>query len=618
MGPASYEKTWPLTPPRSLRMNELFARRYQLLERIAIGGTAEVFRATFLMGDGEGRPVVIKRVLPQFARDERFRRLFHEEACVAVTISHPHIVKVLDYGAFGQTCYIALELVEGKDLGNLLSTARSLGQLPHPKLAAFIAARVAHALQFIHERTSSEGTPLRIIHRDVSPQNILVSFAGDVKLTDFGIAKSAIRQERTMDGALRGKLNYMAPEQAMLGDVDHRADIFALGCVLFEMVQGHPPFQGENELETLERVRSGKFSEPLANLAIHGNLVNILSSALCSERNARYPHAAQMALDLEAFYEGESEESLREQLKTWIHGLTRQTMDDFTRRATDSDESDRVGEAVKKLLGQAEEESTKTQGTMLGTTVFASHPSEHSFSSVPKTVSPKPATVQSSRRLTSHLFYLVIIILAVIGWLLWAQYAFKPEPSTNKAKLLSPARDVYQLAVTPPRLDLSFTANSASASQSAGDKISPTNLSRLTIHSIPSAALALINGAPIGVTPLHIPSPTTLARIELRKSGYRPWKKYWIPGQDRKQVTARLTLLPPPSEPGYLTINSLPWSRVYIDGKMISNTPLLKWPIKAGHHRIEIRSPDGVIRKAFSVTISSNKLSSYTFDFTKR
>ena len=224
-------------------MAEAYAR-YKLHHRIAIGGTAEVFRATFLSSEGEERAIVIKRILPQFARDERFRQIFHEEACVAVTIAHHNIVRVLDHGDIGQTCYIALELVEGKDLGSLLASSRSAGAPPPYRLSAYIAAQVCDALQFIHNVTSSEGTPLRIIHRDVSPQNILVSYDGDVKLTDFGIAKSAIRQERTVDGVIRGKIDFMAPEQATLSEVDYRIDIFALGCVLYKMVHGAPPSGG--------------------------------------------------------------------------------------------------------------------------------------------------------------------------------------------------------------------------------------------------------------------------------------------------------------------------------------------------------------------------------------
>jgi serine/threonine-protein kinase len=563
-------------------MSEAFARRYKLLDRIAIGGTAEVYRALFLTGDGEERPVVIKRVLPQFARDERFRRLFHEEACVAVTMSHPSIVRVLDYGEIGQTCYIALEFVEGKDLGSLSSRARAGGRAPDPVLAAYIAAQVASALSYMHEQRSSEGTPLQIIHRDVSPQNILVSYAGDVKLTDFGIAKSAIRQERTVDGALRGKLDYMAPEQAALGAVDGRTDIFALGCVLYELLEGVPPFRGVSELDTLERVRAGRVRLAPEALDAPAPLRAVLARCLAPRPEERPQRAAELEAELRAYLASEEPPVNAEELGRWARECA---------ALPEAGRASSADEAVRRLLGEAGEEAPAPGS---GTTVFAS--------SSPRRGSPAPtAAPATGRRL--NLVLALVAALGLCGWLLWGLGVLSRGGAEPGAVRPSDAR--LGRIVLRDRTDLGARRADLGAT--------------MLLSATPSAAV-LLGGEPVGWTPIRIRRPTAPVVLELVKEGFQPYRRRLVPaqlGDELRVVLQPLGALPTPAgEPAQLTLNSMPWSRVRIDGKPAGNTPLRK-TLRAGPHRIELTAPDGSVRKTLQVTLRPGKRESFSFDFTQ-
>ena len=578
---------------RTLTMSD-FARRYKLLDRIAVGGTAEVFHDVFFADDGSERKVVIKRVLPQFARDERFRRLFHEEACVAVTVTHPNIVRVLDHGELEQTCYIALEPVEGLDLGNLLTRARGTALLPPANLAAFVVTQVAEALQFIHDQTSSEGTPLKIIHRDVSPQNILVSFSGDVKLTDFGIAKSAIRHETTVDGTLRGKLDYMAPEQATLKEVDQRADLFALGCVLYEMLQGSPPFHDANEILTLDRVREGRIVVPLEQLDAPPELKQVLDRVLQVDREQRYQHAAEMVADLRRFMAPlDSAAALREALARWARQVSE------ARAAANP--ADAVESAVRRLMGDTiEDRATHRQGT----TVFASS-SNNSSETLSVTGEVRAPASRVRRR---HLLLVLLTALAISGWLLWAVFYFGRDSGT-------PGHDASPDA--SPDTSSGQPDARTSPLPDAARPASPPTRRTLSLQSQPASATVMMQGRVVGRTPMELTVPDRRFVLELSKPNHRAWSRSLDPAS--MPATIRVVLRPAATrrDTGSITINSMPWCRVTIDGSYVGNTPLMRLQLPAGKHQVELRGPDGAPRKRMAVSLRPGQNLSYSFDFTR-
>ena len=232
--------------------------RYQLLEKIGAGGMAEVFKARMKGEQGFEKIVAIKRIVPHMATNAEFVTMFVDEAKLAAQLNHNNITHIYDLGKVDAWIYIAMEYVEGKDLRTLLKLGKERGFPLPAELALFIAAKIANALDYAHRRPAADGSELNLVHRDVSPQNILISDEGDIKLCDFGIAKAASKVSTTMSGALKGKLQYMSPEQAWGKRLDRRSDIFSLGSVLYEMLTGAPLFEGDTDMSVLESVRGGE------------------------------------------------------------------------------------------------------------------------------------------------------------------------------------------------------------------------------------------------------------------------------------------------------------------------------------------------------------------------
>jgi eukaryotic-like serine/threonine-protein kinase len=232
--------------------------RYQILDRVAVGGMAELFKATLTGDHGFEKLVAIKKILPHLATDRSFVEMFIDEARITAQLDHRHIVQVFELGTDADTPYIAMQYVDGLDVLALLrECARTQIRLP-PDIAALIARDVLDALDYAHNALDSSGRPLGIIHRDISPGNVLLSWRGDVKLTDFGIARAAERRHKTEAGTLKGKYGYMSPEQVSGGEVDVRSDLFAVGILLSEMVMARRLFTSTNDLDILLMVRDAR------------------------------------------------------------------------------------------------------------------------------------------------------------------------------------------------------------------------------------------------------------------------------------------------------------------------------------------------------------------------
>jgi serine/threonine protein kinase len=232
--------------------------RYQIVDRLAVGGMAELFKATLTGDHGFEKLVVIKKILPHLATDRSFVEMFIDEARITAQLDHRHIVQVFELGTDADTPYIAMQYVDGLDVLALLrECARTQIRLP-PDLAALIARDVLDALDYAHHALDQSGRPLGIIHRDISPGNVLLSWRGDVKLTDFGIARAAERRHKTEAGTLKGKYGYMSPEQVSGSEVDTRSDLFSVGILLAEMVMARRLFTSTNDLDILLMVRDAR------------------------------------------------------------------------------------------------------------------------------------------------------------------------------------------------------------------------------------------------------------------------------------------------------------------------------------------------------------------------
>lgn len=293
--------------------------RYVLLERIGVGGMAEVFRASARGAEGFERPIAIKRILPSLASDEDFVRMFVDEAKIAVQLQHPNIVQIFDLGRDGDEYFIAMELVHGKDLRAILDRVSSEGRTVPLAVALHIAMKVCEALHHAHCAVSHGGRSLCVVHRDVTPQNVLVSYDGEVKVTDFGLAKAAGRATQTQAGVVKGKLAYMAPEAFAGLAVDHRSDVFGVGILLWEMLSGRRLFLGASDLETIEKARLA-IVPPLrsADPSIPAEVERIVRTALARDREQRYQTAEALHDELEAFTYGHQEFLTTAALASWL------------------------------------------------------------------------------------------------------------------------------------------------------------------------------------------------------------------------------------------------------------------------------------------------------------
>ena len=276
---------------------------YQLLDRVAIGGMAEVFKAKRAGVEGFEKTVALKRILPHLSDNKEFLDMFVDEAKMVAGLAHPNIAQIFDLGRIDKSYYIAMEYVHGRDLRTIMKRAREKGLRMPLDLSLRVVSQVCAALEYAHRKKDERGRPMEIVHRDVSPQNILISFEGDVKLVDFGIAKAATKASNTDRGALRGKLLYMSPEQAWGRPIDRRSDVFSLGIVLYEMVTETKPFIGAGtELTILELVRQCVITPAREiNPRVPEALDRVIMKALAREPEERYQDAGQMQRGLERF-----------------------------------------------------------------------------------------------------------------------------------------------------------------------------------------------------------------------------------------------------------------------------------------------------------------------------
>jgi serine/threonine protein kinase len=268
--------------------------RYTLTERLALGGMAEVFKAKIMSTHGFEKLLVIKRILPQLAADRTFVSMFIDEAKLTAQLIHPKIVQVIDFGEVRGQYFIALEFIDGFDaLALLRGSASKQLRLP-PPICMFIALEVLDALDYAHNARDSEGRPMRLVHRDISPSNLFIARRGDIKLGDFGIAHAQERESKTQAGTLKGKYGYMSPEQVMGGALDGRSDLFAVGIVLAEMLMGRRLFSAANDLDVLLMVRDGRL-ERLDKYAhdLPAGLDHIVRKALAKRVEERFQTAGE-------------------------------------------------------------------------------------------------------------------------------------------------------------------------------------------------------------------------------------------------------------------------------------------------------------------------------------
>ena len=342
-------------------------QRYKVLEKVAAGGMAEVYRAESAGLEGFKKIVAIKRVLPHLSEKKQFIGMFLDEARVSAHLSHSNCVQVFDIGVGDNTYFIVMEYVDGSDLKGVIEYRRKLNQ-PFPvEEACLICVKICEGLAYAHELTDSKGESLHIVHRDMSPPNVLITRHGEVKIVDFGLAKANSQLERSEPGIIKGKFSYLSPEAAKGGTVDGRTDIFAVGIILWELLSGRRLFMGESDLETVRMVQSARVpSIREINKAVSPELERVLLKALTEDPAQRYQRARDFgrALNQLLFTMGRSVSSfeiaelvepirrereqkrLRQKRQSIIGTLIDEAMLEFTSIDTSGDRKSNTGGSV--------------------------------------------------------------------------------------------------------------------------------------------------------------------------------------------------------------------------------------------------------------------------------
>ncbi|MCA9555960.1 MAG: serine/threonine protein kinase, partial [Myxococcales bacterium] len=268
-------------------------KKFEILEMIAKGGMAEVYKAKTTGLQGFEKEVCVKKILPHLTEDDSFVNMFVNEAKLAATLNYANVVQVHDLCvSAGGEYFIVMEYVNGKDLSDVIRAAQLAGREVPADIAVYIAREVCKGLFYAHSKTDPSGANLNIIHRDISPHNVLVSFMGEVKITDFGIAKASSIMNKTAVGILKGKYGYMSPEQARGQPLDHRSDIFNTGIVLYELLVGERCFAGSSDFSTLNLMRNAEVTPPTKiNRSVPPEVEAIVLKALSKERGDRYQDA---------------------------------------------------------------------------------------------------------------------------------------------------------------------------------------------------------------------------------------------------------------------------------------------------------------------------------------
>ncbi len=391
--------------------------RYTIRGKLADGGMAEIFLAVQHGAEGFEKPVVLKRILTAYSADPQFRNMLLDEAHISMSLQHSNIAQILDLGVATGRYFLALEMVDGWDLEKILQRAYAAGMVWPAALALHVTASVCRALAYAHAK-SRDGKSLGIVHRDISPNNVLISDQGEVKLTDFGVAKAHRKREQTAAGVIKGKVAYMSPEQALGGTVDRRSDIFSVGSMLYRQMTDKLPFEAGNDMDSLIRVQKAEFTPPeQVRPTVSPAVAAIIMKAMRLSPSERYQTADELLGDVERALRGEFHSAGQTELKLWLEQLGRR---------------DNVPSIGKRTLGAADPGGTVKDavGTDLSAgTSFelddldkASSQTELA-SSRPRTPTPGPvggATAEvkfrePSRRRSGFWFGVVFALAAVIG-----------------------------------------------------------------------------------------------------------------------------------------------------------------------------------------------------------
>ena len=507
--------------------------RYHIVGQLASGGMAEILLGKIAGPGGFERAVVIKRIHPHLAAEPEFLKMFLDEARIISRIQHPNVVQVMELGREDDELFMAMEYLAGESLLGVVRRGASKKRLLPHALAAHVMAKVCAGLHAAHELTDEEGSPLGLVHRDISPQNIFVTYDGAVKLLDFGIAKFAERVSQTQAGQLKGKFSYMSPEQCRGGLIDRRSDIFSLGTVLFEITTGKRLFSRDTSLATLRAICDDPIRWPSQ---IHRHyppvLEAIVKRALAREVTDRYQTAAEMRRDLVGAMRSLGLEDVPEDA---LGDYLRELFGD--RIAEKREMLRRLGAGSEITDVPSPEADSSIELPTADTT--GSRPSDTPFSAEAEVI-PPPALSQPKQRWPWLALGAGILFGAIAGAILGTGGGAPSSEDTSAAAApVEPTPRPEPAAPEPQHLP---SAQPREPSQSERDPTpapEPPEV-QIRVTSVPPRARVRIDGTERGSTPftLSFPHSDTPVTLELSLSGYETWTTELVPdGNERVSAT---------------------------------------------------------------------------------
>jgi len=495
---------------------------------------AEVFRAKAVGDAGFEKVVALKCILPHMADDREFVDMFIDEARTVAQLSHANICQIFEFGQQDGVYYIALELVEGKDLKRIMEYHRLRGRpLPLP-CSLNIIRRACEALDYAHNCVNAQGQPMNIVHRDISPQNILVSYAGEVKLIDFGIAKAMGRLTKTASGSIKGKFGYMSPEQVIGRPIDPRSDIFACGTLLWELLTNERLFKAESDLATMQLVRKARVPPPSSiNIEVPAQLDRITLHALAREPENRYRSAGALLDDLEQFVLESGNSCSAQQLARWMDDV-------FAQDRALADNRARVSEEQLLLASQPTQIHAEPAP---GEDELETRPS-----ALPRVVATGRGTSVSGTFTETELAH----VHSRLAWIAAGVLLALLVGGGVTVALLWPKQRVVKVAVPAP------TATPRTSGIAEADSRAPAPLARVTLHDAAPVERHRVRHHP--------------AR---RRAPRRQPRPVSAPPAATRPPPAATEQPPRPGGPGILLVASRPWARVWIDGRDTGrNTPI--------------------------------------------
>ncbi|HWE29833.1 MAG TPA: serine/threonine-protein kinase, partial [Polyangia bacterium] len=523
------------------------------MSRLAAGGMAEIFLARTKSIQGFEKYLVIKRILGHRTQDPEFVRMFLDEARVAATLDHPNIVQIYDVGHVDNEYFIAMEYLRGHNLIEIVRAGAKLGYAKPPlEHVVSMLTQTCAGLHYAHEKRDFEGRSLEIVHRDVTPQNIVVSFDGSVKVVDFGIAKAATREVETLAGTLKGKIGYMSPEQCRGGNVDRRSDIFAVGIILFELTTGKRLYHERSDFDTLKKIIEGPVPSPRDLLPFYPAFLNAIV-VRCLQKNAddRYQTARDLHADLDAF-------ARDNQLVTGTVPLSQ-----YMERIY-------ADELATHKSADAAAMASAAQVTMTGSS--ASYLGESSR----RTSSPMATPLAEARR--QHMMRIglqaamaVLLVLLGGGVVFWQTR----RNDVPRGQAGAPAPVATAMPAAQP-----VAAAPGAAAAAAGAVTAP----KATAPSAPVAAAAPLPGAPLAAAPVPNMPPA------------------------RPKPAAR------PGD-AHITVASEPRCELLVDGVPYGATPLIDLAVPAGKHTIVLLNSAANVRESKKVVLREGELWTRSFSF---